>query len=91
MELRFGHNQEIYKELCDVLFGLLSHKELIPEVPVDEAEHKKESSPAYKEPIPNHLKSAESMKSDSSITSLRFRKNRFLLWLCLCHQKSTGI
>ena len=37
MELRFGHNQEIYKELCDVLIGLLSHKELIPEVPVDEA------------------------------------------------------
>ena len=53
MELRFGHNQEIYKELCDVLFGLLSHKELIPEVPVDEAEHKKKNlPPAYKEPIP---------------------------------------
>lgn len=45
MELRFGHNQEIYKELCDVLFGLLSHKELIPEVPVDEAEHKKRIFP----------------------------------------------
>ena len=53
MELRFGHNQEIYKELCDVLFGLLSHKELIPEVPVDEAEHKKKNlPPVYKEPIP---------------------------------------
>ena len=41
------------KKLCDVLFGLLSHKELIPEVPVDEAEHKKKNlPPAYKEPIP---------------------------------------
>ena len=39
--------------MCDVLFGLLSHKELIPEVPVDEAEHKKKNlPPAYKEPIP---------------------------------------
>lgn len=88
MELRFGHNQEIYKELCDVLFGLLSHKELIPEVPVDEAEHKKRSFHRHtKNRFRNHLKSAESMKSDSSITSLRFRKNRFLLWLRLCHQK----
>lgn len=88
MELRFGHNQEIYKELCDVLFGLLSHKELIPEVPVDEAEHKKRIFPRHtKNRFRNHLKSAESMKSDSSITSLRFRKNRFLLWLRLCHQK----
>ena len=88
MELRFGHNQEIYKELCDVLFGLLSHKELIPEVPVDEAEHKKRIFPRHtKNRFRNHLKSAESMKSDSSITSLRFRKNQLSLWLRLCHQK----
>ena len=53
MELRFGHNQEIYKELCDVLFDLLSHKELIPQVPVDE-DSKKTKPPVsvYKEPIP---------------------------------------
>ena len=51
MELRFGHNQEIYKELCDVLFGILSHKELIPEVPVEE-DKKKNLPPVYKEPIP---------------------------------------
>lgn len=53
MELRFGHNQEIYKELCDVLFGLLSHKELIPQVPVDD-DSKKTKPPVsvYKEPIP---------------------------------------
>lgn len=88
MELRFGHNQEIYKELCDVLFGLLSHKELIPEVPVDEAEHKKKNLPRHtKNRFRNHLKSGESMKSDSSITSLRFRKNQLSLWLRLCHQK----
>ena len=59
MELRFGHNQEIYKEF---------------------PRHTKNR-------FRNHLKSAESMKSDSSITSLRFQKNRFLLWLRLCHQK----
>ncbi|MCI6242794.1 MAG: DNA mismatch repair endonuclease MutL [Agathobacter sp.] len=50
MELRFGNNQEIYKELCDVIFKILSHKELIPEVPVDEPE--KKMPPVYKEPIP---------------------------------------
>lgn len=51
MELRFDHNQEIYKELCDAVFAVLSHRDLIPSVPVDE-----EKSPVneriYKEPIP---------------------------------------
>lgn len=53
MELRFGHNQEIYKELCDVIFELLSHRELIPQVPVDEdLKDRKPPVSNYKEPIP---------------------------------------
>lgn len=53
MELRFGHNQEIYKELCDVIFELLSHRELIPQVPVDEdLKDRKPPVSSYKEPIP---------------------------------------
>jgi len=52
MELRFDNNQEIYQHLCDGLFQILSHKELIPEVPVTE---EKKSIPLireYKESIP---------------------------------------
>lgn len=53
MELRFENNQEIYKELCDVLYHTLSHRELIPEVPVEE-EKNRHNKPdhIYKEPIP---------------------------------------
>jgi DNA mismatch repair protein MutL len=51
MELRFEHNQEIYKELCDALFAVLSNRDLIPSVPVTE---EKEKLPVrvYEEPIP---------------------------------------
>jgi DNA mismatch repair protein MutL len=51
MELRFDHNQDIYRQLYDVLFAALSHRDLIPEVPVTEEPPKKEER-VYKEPIP---------------------------------------
>lgn len=51
MELRFDHNQEIYKQLYDVIFGTLVHRNLIPDVPVEEQKEKKEEH-IYKEPIP---------------------------------------
>lgn len=51
MELRFGNNQEIYKELCDALYAVLSHRELIPEVPVTE-EKKQKIEHVYKDQIP---------------------------------------
>lgn len=53
MELRFGHNQEVYKELYETLFSVLSRREMIPQVPVDEEPTvKKEESHIYKAPIP---------------------------------------
>jgi DNA mismatch repair protein MutL len=51
MELRFEHNQEIYKELCDALFAALSNRDLIPSVPVTE-EKEKPPVRVYEEPIP---------------------------------------
>lgn len=52
MELRFENNQEIYKELCEAIYAVLSHKELIPDVPIVEAKNEKKPLPVYKEPIP---------------------------------------
>ena len=52
MELRFDNNTEIYQLLCDGLYETLSHREMIPEVPVVE---EKKSAPIvheYKESIP---------------------------------------
>lgn len=51
MELRFGNNQEVYRELYEAIYQVLSHKEMIPEVPIDE-EKKKRVVHEYHEPIP---------------------------------------
>ena len=42
MELRFSNNEDIYKKLYQAVRDALTHKEFIPEVPVDE---KKEEKP----------------------------------------------
>ena len=56
MELRFDHNQEIYKELCDTVFAILSHRDLIPSVPVNEEKTVKQEH-VYKESIPEPFES----------------------------------
>lgn len=52
MELRFDNNKEIYRLLCDALYGVLSHRELIPDVPVDEKKAEDTVKHVYKESIP---------------------------------------
>ena len=51
MELRFDHNREVYQELVDAVYAVLSHRELIPEVPIDEKKEKK-LPPVYREAVP---------------------------------------
>lgn len=68
MELRFDNNNEIYVELCDTIYAILSHKEMIPDVPVDSTPAPKKIVHEYKEPIPepfekrriNEVRTAES-------------------------------
>ena len=68
MELRFDNSNEIYVELCDTIYAILSHKEMIPEVPVDSTPAPKKIVHEYKEPIPepfekrriNEVRAAES-------------------------------
>lgn len=68
MELRFDNNNEIYVELCDTIYAILSHKEMIPEVHVDSTPAPKKIVHEYKEPIPepfekrriNEVRAAES-------------------------------
>jgi DNA mismatch repair protein MutL len=49
MELRFDNAQEIYGKLKDALYDVLSKKEMIPEVPVEE-KRKGQMAPAFKTP-----------------------------------------
>lgn len=68
MELRFDNNNDIYVELCDTIYAILSRKEMIPEVPVDSTPAPKKIVHEYKEPIPepfekrriNEVRAAES-------------------------------
>ena len=52
MELRFDNNIEVYQLLCDGLYEVLSHKEMIPEVPVTEEKKSATIVREYKESIP---------------------------------------
>ena len=59
MELRFDNNNEIYVELCDTIYAILSRKEMIPEVPVDSTPAPKKIVHEYKRRI-NEVRAAES-------------------------------
>lgn len=50
MELRFSQNEQIYRLLYEIIRNTLSHKDFIPEVPVEEK--KTAAAPEIKEPAP---------------------------------------
>lgn len=67
MELRFDHNQEIYKQLYDVIYGALAHRNLIPDVPVEEQKEKREER-VYKDPIPEPFEKRRIQEIRNAIT-----------------------
>ena len=67
MELRFDHNQEIYKQLYDVTYGALAHRNLIPDVPVEEQKEKREER-VYKDPIPEPFEKRRIQEIRNAIT-----------------------
>lgn len=79
MELRFDNNQEIYKHLCDGIYEALSHKEMIPEVPVSELKQKIATTHVYQESIPepfearrlNQLRTQGSVFTPNQLESVR--------------------
>lgn len=50
MELRFSNNEAIYKTLFEIIRGALTHKDFIPEVPVQEEKIRKREN--IKAPLP---------------------------------------
>lgn len=52
MELRFDNNQEVYQELCHALYEVLSHRDLIPTVPVTDEKPAGKAVHTYPEAIP---------------------------------------
>lgn len=57
MELRIENNQEVYREVCNMVYNKLSHRELIPDVPVKEEDRPRNIVREYKEPIPEPFES----------------------------------
>ena len=79
MELRFDNNQEVYQYLCNGLYEVLSHREMIPEVPVTEEKKVATFVREYKESIPepfearrlNQVRTQESIFTPTQIKSIR--------------------
>ena len=62
MELRFDNNNEIYVELCDTIYAILSRKEMIPEVPVDSTPAPKKIVHEYRSQYRSRLRRGVSMR-----------------------------
>lgn len=57
MELRIENNQEVYREVCNMVYNKLSHRDLIPDVPVKEEDRPRNIVREYKESIPEPFES----------------------------------
>lgn len=57
MELRIENNQDVYREVCNMVYNKLSHRDLIPDVPVKEEDRPRNIVREYKEPIPEPFES----------------------------------
>lgn len=62
MELRFSNNDEVYKTLFDLIRDTLTHKDFIPEVPVEEKKEEKRPPIAAGTPEPFEHKRLEQLK-----------------------------
>lgn len=63
MELRFSNNEDIYRKLYQLIRDTLTHKEFIPEVPVDEKKEEKRASIEVKTPEPFEKRRIQDLRS----------------------------
>lgn len=74
MELRFSNNEEIYKILFEIIRESLTHKDFIPEVPVDEAKAEKKKLILPKTPEPFERKRLDAIRKSVAKDSPYERK-----------------
>lgn len=63
MELRFSNNEDIYRKLYQIIRDTLTHKEFIPEVPVDEKKEEKRTPIEVKTPEPFEKRRIQDLRS----------------------------
>ncbi len=63
MELRFSNNEAIYKTLFEIIRGALTHKDFIPEVPVQEEKVQKRENIKVPLPEPFERRGVETVRS----------------------------
>ena len=63
MELRFSNNEAIYKTLFEIIRGALTHKDFIPEVPVQEEKIRKRENIKAPLPEPFERRGVETVRS----------------------------
>lgn len=63
MELRFSNNEDIYRKLYQIIRDTLTHKEFIPEVPMDEKKEEKRAPIETKTPEPFEKRRIQDLRS----------------------------
>lgn len=63
MELRFSNNEEIYRRLYQIIRDALTHRELIPDVPVDATREEKRAPIEEKIPEPFEKRRIQELRS----------------------------
>lgn len=63
MELRFSNNEEIYRKLYQIIRDALTHKEFIPDVPVDAKREEKRPPITQKTPEPFEKRRIQELRS----------------------------
>lgn len=74
MELRFSNNEEIYKTLFELIRGALTHKDFIPEVPVEEQKTGKRKPVFSSSPEPFERKRLDAIRNSVAKDSPYERK-----------------
>lgn len=74
MELRFSNNEEIYKTLFELIRGTLTHKDFIPEVPVEEQKTGKRKPVFSSSPEPFERKRLDAIRNSVAKDSPYERK-----------------
>ena len=69
MELRFSNNEEIYQKLYQIIRDALTHKELIPDVPVEERSEEKKPPIVWEIPEPFEKRRIQEIRNAISADS----------------------
>ena len=82
MELRFSNNEEVYRKLYQTIRDVLTHKEFIPAVPVEEKKEEKRPAITGSLPEPFETKRLQAGNRRMGRTGRRNLSEHRKIWTC---------